>query len=609
MNEDARVIIKVDADTSPFDKKIDEIKSKEYDRLDLSDDLTDNLEEQTAELEKQGKTTTVLQRVITKLASKFTGISQSTLSIGKNILEFAIGFGSVVGIVGVIALAIGGIVGALADIISKDEELNKDWEELKVTVQYLWFALKQAFTGIAQGLVNAVKWLINAFKEIITFIARIIFLITGYNIFKSSGIDDFKKSLDGSNKSAKELKKTLAGFDEMNVLNDDGSVNQTGGAIGGLSALGDIANEVENGTKIEKKIQDLIDKWFTLGKEMGNALDNPEVFKKAFGLWGTFMQGVTRLFSGIHDIITGFVEAFGGLLDIIVGLVTLDGQKIWNGVKFVADGIWKVIQGLIKVIIGIVEMIAGLIIGIVSTIAKVVIDLCNAIGKYAEIAWNVIKGIFEVAWGFIYNKFIRPVGDMFANLWNGFKDGAVKAWEGIKSVFSTVGTFFRNTFKNAWEGVKNVFSTGGQIFVNIKDAIVNAFKVIVNSLIRGINNVVSIPFNAINNALQRLRDVDLWGWKPFESIGRINVPQIPYLAKGGIVNMPGKGVPVGGAMAGEQRPEAVLPFSDSQVMSMLGAEIGKNVNLVATIPVYVGNRQVAREIKRINLENEFAGNR
>ena len=608
MNEDGKVIIKVDADTSSFDKKIDDIKSQEYDRLDLSDDLTNNLEEQTAELEKQGKTTTVLQRVITKLASKFTGISQSTLSIGKNILEFAIGFGSVMGIVGIIAIAIAGIAGALADIITKDDQMNKDWEELKVTVQYLWFALKQAFTGIAQGLLNAVKWLINAFKEIIAFIARIIYLITGYNIFKSSGIDDFKKSLDGSNKSAKELRKTLAGFDEMNVLNDNGSVNQVGGGISGLSGLGDIANEVENGTKIEKKIQDLIDKWFTLGKEMENALDNPKVFEKAFGLWGTFMQGVTRLFSGIHDIVTGFVETIGGLLDIIVGIFTLDGQKIWNGVKFVADGIWKIIQGLIKVIIGIIEMVVGLIIGVVATIAKVVMDLCNAIGKYAEIAWNVIKGIFEVAWGFIYNKFIRPLGDTFVNLWNGFKDGAAKAWDGIKEVFSTVGSFFKNTFKNAWEGVKNVFSTGGQIFVNIKDAIVNAFKIIVNSLIRGINNVVSIPFNAINNALQKLRDIDLWGWKPFENIGQINVPQIPYLAKGGIVNNPGPGVMMGNYIAGERGPEAVIPLDDA-TLDRLGLAFARHTQINPTIPIYVGNRLIAREIKRINLENEFAGNR
>ena len=90
-----------------------------------------------------------------------------------------------------------------------------------------------------------------------------------------------------------------------------------------------------------------------------------------------------------------------------------------------------------------------------------------------------------------------------------------------------------------------------------------------------------------------------------------SIPEIPRLAKGTILNAPGRGVPVAGgtALAGEAGREAYLPLSDTQLLEELGSTIGKYINLNATIPIYVGNRQIAREIKRINAESDFAFNR
>ena len=85
--------------------------------------------------------------------------------------------------------------------------------------------------------------------------------------------------------------------------------------------------------------------------------------------------------------------------------------------------------------------------------------------------------------------------------------------------------------------------------------------------------------------------------------------KIPRLATGGIINMPGRGVPIGGAIAGESGREGVIPLTDSQQMALLGEAIGKYININATVPVYVGNRQIAKEIKRINAEDDFAYNR
>jgi hypothetical protein len=106
----------------------------------------------------------------------------------------------------------------------------------------------------------------------------------------------------------------------------------------------------------------------------------------------------------------------------------------------------------------------------------------------------------------------------------------------VKSVFSSVATFFHDTFQKAWAGIVKVFSVAGNIFVNIKNGIVTAFKSVVNGLIRGINNVVAVPFRAINTALNTIKNISILGLSPFSNLRTISVPSIPLLASGGVVD-------------------------------------------------------------------------
>jgi phage-related protein len=155
---------------------------------------------------------------------------------------------------------------------------------------------------------------------------------------------------------------------------------------------------------------------------------------------------------------------------------------------------------------------------------------------------NPVAGVFK----YLYDNFdgfrkfvdgvVKSVKEFFSEMWSKLKSGAVDAWNGIKSVFSKVGSFFSTTFSNAWQKVKDIFSTGGKIFDGIKDGIVTAFKDIVNRLIRGINKVVSVPFNALNKVLDKIREVEIAGFSPFKGlISEISVPEIPELEYGGVL--------------------------------------------------------------------------
>ena len=70
-----------------------------------------------------------------------------------------------------------------------------------------------------------------------------------------------------------------------------------------------------------------------------------------------------------------------------------------------------------------------------------------------------------------------------------------------------------------------------------------------------------IPFNGLNYALKKIKNVEILGLKPFRKlIGTISVPQIPLLAKGGVITSPT--IAMMGEYAGAKtNPEIVTPQS------------------------------------------------
>ena len=196
------------------------------------------------------------------------------------------------------------------------------------------------------------------------------------------------------------------------------------------------------------------------------------------------------------------------------------------------------------------------------------------IGEYANIGWDsVVKTWSAVGqwfldrWEDIKKPFVKAAqwfGDVFTKAWDGIKTAfsAVggffgQVWNGIKGAFSNVAGWFSDIFTKAWNGIKNVFAPVGQTFQNIGDSILNGLKSIVNTLITGINNVITVPFDGLNSALRSIRDIDIIGNKPFSWLSDIPVPQIPYLAKGGVLK---KGQT---AFLEGQGDEAVIPLSQN----------------------------------------------
>lgn len=431
---------------------------------------------------------------------------------------------------------------------------------------------------LAQAIAPVLQFLVSLAYKLLSYINAIAQAWFGVNLFSNASVKNFNKMAG----SAKSIEKSLqnAGFDEMDVLTDTSSA---GGGVGGatpslgiekvetpkwideitalLAGLVGIITAIRLGVKGIKALG--------IGLMISGIVYAISSLLKYLkdGTWknfGKIIQGIGVVLIGLGAIIGSIPVAVAGAIVLIVGTIT----KYWQQIKkFLQDGIdWLFAQvDWVKDNFGIVgEFIYKAIINTLQAILNMFDNLFTSVKKIFdgfitffkgvftrnwEQAWEGIKQIFSSVWDFIKNSFsifgnwvysilIQPLINMFTGLWHGLVIGATWAWEGIKTVFSTVVDFFRTIFTNAWTAVKNVFSVGGKIFDGIKEGIVTAFKAIVNAIIDGINRVVSIPFNGINNVLNGLRNVNIFGLKPFEWVHTISVPRIPRLAVGGIVNMP-----------------------------------------------------------------------
>lgn len=298
-------------------------------------------------------------------------------------------------------------------------------------------------------------------------------------------------------------------------------------------------------------------------------------------LWKT----ISSVVGSIIDVISGVIKVLTGIIQFIVGIFTGNWNKAWEGIKKFFSGIWDTIKAIVSTVW---NAISGIIMTAINTIKGIVVSIFNAIATVISNIWNGIVSSISNVWNTIVTK---------------VKEGVSGAWNAITSVFGNIGNWFKDKFSQAWKAVKNVFSTGGAIFDGIKDGILNGLKTIVNAIIRGINRVISIPFNGINSALRAIKSVDIMGLRPFSWINTIGVPQIPQLAKGGVL-YDDTIVRAGEYSGASSNPEIITPQNIMEetfdkVMSRYQCNSNSEATGLEKIEIHFGSNKVAYEIANL----------
>lgn len=152
-------------------------------------------------------------------------------------------------------------------------------------------------------------------------------------------------------------------------------------------------------------------------------------------------------------------------------------------------------------------------------------------------------------------------------------------WNRIKSPFANVGTWFGNIFKGAWNAIKSAFSGVGDWFKNLFNGIIKFIKAPINFLIDGLNTLIK-GVNKISF------DVPKWvpgiGGKKFG----FDIPQIPHLAKGGLVKAPTLAVVGDNMGASSGNPEVVSPLNKLKGMIQESSDNG-DTEILSQILLYL----------------------
>ncbi len=551
MFAEGKVIIEADLDTKGFDKEIALLERKLEDikeTLVMADeDKSLFSKQEVMEMEAEAQK---LGRQIDRLKKKQKELDEQGLNnMKKSIEDVGNLLKGVITKVGKWGLALFGIRSAYSLIRSAMSTIASEDEQLATDIEYMKWVL-------AQTIKPVVEWIVNALYTALRLINAITKALFNFDILAGKSAEAFKnskKSIGGMSSALKEAKKQLAGFDEMNVLQDTSTSG--GGGGGGVSLDWDMPDIEQKTQQFKQSIETLKTSWMTFGEEMEYSIEEMPFDKwtEGFGEWDLAIYGVTEVVLGLWDIITGLYQNFEGAWKVFKGIVTGDVDLIAEGVKEAVEGLWNIIKGVFYLLKGSFDTTVGVIKGIITNI------------------WNIIQ------------PFINKAIEGF----NGLKDKVVNAWTTMKTkiqnLISAIKQWLTDHFGEIGTKIGNVI---GSSISGIINAILSFAETRINGFIKSINAVISI--------INKIPGVEL---------GKLSTVSFPRLAQGGIVNNPGRGVMMGSYIAGERGPEAVLPLTDGTLQKLAN---------MMPITVHVTNtmngRVISREIQKVQNENDFAFN-
>lgn len=238
-----------------------------------------------------------------------------------------------------------------------------------------------------------------------------------------------------------------------------------------------------------------------------------------------------------NNILKPLAEFIGNVLEPVVKTISDVLTILWKNVvvplaQAIGELLAKAFEGICEILNNVVIPVVGGVIDILNWLWQ------NVLSPIINFLWDTFKPVFENVFGAIksiIDGLKQTFGGLIDFITGVFSGNWSKAWEGVKNIFKGVWTSLSGIVSKVWDTILHLFTKGGQIFSGVVEGIANVFKSIVNTLIRGINKVIAVPFNAINGLLNNIRNTGIFDLKPFAFIpyNALPVPRIPTFSTGG----------------------------------------------------------------------------
>ncbi len=360
----------------------------------------------------------------------------------------------------------------------------------------------------------------------------------------------------------------------------------------------------------------------------------------AVALATVFALNWNKIKWNIETIVYAIMAVVSLALLVIGSILAFTGVNMPLGIALIAAGaiglctssvalLWNSLSESVKNEISVIMAIVGaalLVLGIILCATGVALPLGIALIAAGAVAlttavalnWDAIKAKIEVVLDkikmYLLNAGAIVVGILLCATGVSLPLGLALILSGIKA-FKTGETInsdlILNTVKDTWARIKNFWNAHiGYVFK--KEWWSRKFDCIKQGMKDALNGVIGIVERTINNIVSKLNSfsIKIPKWVPTyggSSLG-FNIPyaHLPRLAKGGIVNNPGRGQAV---IAGEAGAEAILPLqNNTEWMDMLVDKVADRISMNVVNKITLDGKDINHSNRTYDSRYAFATN-
>ena len=433
----------------------------------------------------------------------------------------------------------------------------------------------------------------------------------------TTAMDNLSNSTSGvggaAKKAAKEIK-GLMGIDEINTISSTGSDGDSGSGSGGVSGVGDIGMDNWDFSQQESSLDSLTGKVEAFADKVRSVFKNITNFIKKhkeiiLSIIGGLISGIVAFFiAGNWGAITGAIANVIGWIELIPTALGLAGLALTTPAVLIAGAVaaittaflylwqtsdsfrqslidgWNALVSALtpyfQSIMGALKLVGDFLITILKPILFILWDAwCTVVDNIVKITMSLWTNCIAPVVQFL-GECLKKIIDGLSEIWQAWKPTIEKIGEILVGIWNTclkpvvnwLGNEFIQAFRNVGNYIKPILDNLKTMFGGLVDFIVGVFtgnwqkawqgvQNIFKGIFDGLANIAKKPINsiidAINTMIKGLNKIKLPDWIPGLGGKGINIPTIPKLAKGGIVDAPTI------AMVGEAGKEAVMPLENN----------------------------------------------
>lgn len=447
---------------------------------------------------------------------------------------------------------------ASGDFASTIETPANQLRIFKEQITQLGRAIGNLFITPLATAIQYINGFVMALRMAIQFIGLLLGLVSSFSSGASSATDsanDLASSVGGigsaASDAAKELKKTIAPFDELNLLNAPDTDSGSSGGGGTLSDIGNLDPAIEQAIadmqwKLEDvkmkaiEVRDALLEFFGFEVSDGQILswdasqfeENlinkfpqwTQTIQAAFDHWSEIVDGFKAVFDSLgavvekvkqkvsdffslfinDDSVSSFIEELGPNLQSLAAWIDKNSDSIANLV--IVLGTLKVFSNLLPTIMSVITWVERLA-GFLPTISSLLAGITAPMAAISAVIAVIAIALVDL---YVTNEEFR---DKVNTAWNDLVQVISLAWNScIKPIFtsiiSTVKEIYENTIKPVVEEITTLLLTlWSDVIQPIVVWLINTLAPAIKNVVNDILAVVEWLFDSVGGVIRGIIQV------------------------------------------------------------------------------------------------------